>query len=114
MPAATTTAAPSGTNPGTKSRRKKGHRARLIVIVVVLALVAGIGYGAYWGVSTVRASLPQTTGEIKVPGLSGNVDVKRDSYGVPQIYADTDADLFRAQGYVEAGTASTRWTSGAT
>ncbi|WP_328377387.1 penicillin acylase family protein [Streptomyces sp. NBC_00440] len=102
MPAATTTAVPSGTKSGTKSRKKKGRRARLIVIVVVLALVAGIGYGSYWGVSTVRASLPQTTGEIKVPGLSGNVDVKRDSYGVPQIYADTDADLFRAQGYVQA------------
>ncbi|WP_329166408.1 penicillin acylase family protein [Streptomyces sp. NBC_01267] len=98
MPAATISAAPSGT----KSRKKKGRRARLLVIVLVLALVAGVGYGTYWGVSTVRASLPQTTGEIKLPGLSGNVDVQRDNYGVPQIYADTDDDLFRAQGFVQA------------
>ncbi|MEV8568248.1 penicillin acylase family protein [Streptomyces sp. NPDC051322] len=101
MPA-TTSAAPSGTHSGTKSRKKKGRRARLLVIVLVLALVAGVGYGTYWGISTVRASFPQTTGEIKVSGLSGAVDVKRDAYGIPQIYADTDEDLFRAQGYVQA------------
>ncbi|MCA1218994.1 penicillin acylase family protein [Streptomyces sp. 8L] len=82
--------------------KKKGRRARLIVIVLVLALVAGIGYGAYWGVGTVRASLPQTSGSIRLKGLSGPVDVERDSYGIPQIYANSDADLFRAQGYVQA------------
>lgn len=30
------------------------------------------------------------------------MDVKRDGYGIPQIYASTDADLFMAQGYVQA------------
>ncbi|MEK8143690.1 penicillin acylase family protein [Streptomyces sp. M10(2022)] len=68
----------------------------------MLALVAGVGYGAFWSVSTVRASYPQTTGSIELKGLSGNVDVKRDDYGIPQIYADTDSDLFRAQGFVQA------------
>ncbi|MER5890029.1 penicillin acylase family protein [Streptomyces sp. NPDC001941] len=97
MPANTT--APPAAKPG---KKKKGRRARLIVLVLVLALVAGIGYGAYWSVSTVRASFPQTSGTVKVPGLSGQVEVKRDSYGIPQIYADTDEDLFRAQGYVQA------------
>ncbi|MER7518947.1 penicillin acylase family protein [Streptomyces sp. NPDC126499] len=82
--------------------KKKGRRARLIVLVLVLALVAGVGYGAYWGVSTVRGSFPQTTGTIRIDALSGPVEVKRDAYGVPQIYADNEADLFRAQGYVQA------------
>jgi penicillin amidase len=91
---------PANTPP--PSGKKKGRRARLIVIVLVLALVAGVGYGAYWGVSTVRASLPQTTGSLQLKGLSGPVDVRRDSYGVPQIYANTDQDLFRAQGFVQA------------
>ncbi len=68
----------------------------------MLALVAGVGYGAYWGVSTVRAPFPQTTGTLRLAGLAGPVDVKRDAYGVPQIYASTDEDLFRAQGYVQA------------
>ncbi|SCD90066.1 penicillin amidase [Streptomyces sp. DvalAA-14] len=82
--------------------RKKSRRVRLVVIAIVLMLVAGIGYGSYWGVSTVRASFPQTTGSLQLKGLSGPVDVKRDANGIPQIYADTSADLFRAQGYVQA------------
>ncbi|WP_137988828.1 penicillin acylase family protein [Streptomyces vilmorinianum] len=91
---------PSNTTaPPTK---KKGRRARLILLVLVLALVAGVGYGGYWGVTTVRGSFPQTTGEIRLDALSGQVEVKRDAYGVPQIYADTEADLFRAQGFVQA------------
>ncbi|MFB7409652.1 penicillin acylase family protein [Streptomyces sp. NPDC056202] len=82
--------------------KKKGRRARLILLVLVLALVAGVGYGGFWGVTTVRASFPQTTGEIRLDSLSGEVEVKRDANGVPQIYADNEADLFRAQGYVQA------------
>ncbi|MFJ5832334.1 penicillin acylase family protein [Streptomyces sp. NPDC093089] len=82
--------------------KKKGRRARLLLLVLVLALVAGIGFGGYWGVSTVRASFPQTTGEIRLDKLSGEVEVKRDANGVPQIYADNETDLFRAQGYVQA------------
>ncbi|MER6129198.1 penicillin acylase family protein [Streptomyces sp. NPDC001795] len=95
------TTASSGQKPG-KSGRKKGRRARLLLIVLVLALVGGFGYGGYWSVSTVRASFPQTRGSITLEGLSGPVDVKRDGYGIPQIYASSDEDLFMAQGYVQA------------
>ncbi|WP_369212693.1 penicillin acylase family protein [Streptomyces flavofungini] len=95
---------PSNTNAssGHKSGKKKGRRARLVVIVLVLAIVGGIGFGAYWSISTVRASFPQTKGTIKLDGLSGPVDVKRDGNGIPQIYAESDADLFMAQGFVQA------------
>ncbi|MFE0131281.1 penicillin acylase family protein [Streptomyces sp. NPDC059037] len=95
---------PSNTtaSSGHKSGKKKGRRARLIVIVLVLAIVGGIGYGAYWSISTVRASFPQTKGTIELDGLSGPVDVKRDGNGIPQIYAESDADLFMAQGFVQA------------
>ncbi|MET8648040.1 penicillin acylase family protein [Streptomyces sp. NPDC004074] len=99
MPANTN--ASSGQKPG-KSGRRKGRRARLLLIVLVLALVGGFGYGGYWSVSTVRASFPQTSGSIMLEGLSGPVDVKRDGYGIPQIYASSDEDLFMAQGYVQA------------
>ncbi|WP_327315699.1 penicillin acylase family protein [Streptomyces sp. NBC_01235] len=95
------TTATSGDKPG-KSGRKKGRKARLIVLVLVLAIIGGIAYGAYWSISTVRASFPQTKGSITLEGLSGAVDVKRDGYGIPQIYADSDEDLFMAQGYVQA------------
>ncbi|MCK7624927.1 penicillin acylase family protein [Streptomyces sp. RS10V-4] len=87
---------------GPAPKKKKGRRGRLVALTVVLLLVAGIGFGAYWSVSTVRASFPETTGSLKLPGLTDPVDVIRDANGIPQIYADTDEDLFRAQGYVQA------------
>ncbi|MFD7449064.1 penicillin acylase family protein [Kitasatospora sp. NPDC059827] len=83
-------------------RSKKFRRARLIVIVLVVLLVAGVGYGGYRGVTAVRASFPEVDGTVKVAGLSAPVDVKRDANGIPQLYADTGEDLFRAQGYVQA------------
>ncbi|MDF3302825.1 penicillin acylase family protein [Streptomyces tropicalis] len=95
------TTASTGDKPG-KSGRKKGRKARLLVLVLVLALIGGVAYGAFWSVSTVRASFPQTKGTISLPGLSGPVDVKRDGNGIPQIYASSSADLFMAQGYVQA------------
>ncbi|GHH80169.1 penicillin amidase [Streptomyces sulfonofaciens] len=96
-----TTTASSGRKSG-KSGRQKGRRARLLVLLLVLAIVAGVGYGAYWSVSTVRASFPQTKGSVRLQGLAGPVDVKRDAHGIPQIYASSDRDLFMAQGYVQA------------
>ncbi|MFF4502655.1 penicillin acylase family protein [Streptomyces sp. NPDC001401] len=99
MPSNTT--ATTGDKPG-KSGRKKGRKARLVVLVLVLAIIGGVAYGAYWSISTVRASFPQTKGSITLDGLSGPVDVKRDGYGIPQIYASSDEDLFMAQGYVQA------------
>ncbi|WP_432095523.1 penicillin acylase family protein [Streptomyces sp. bgisy100] len=84
------------------SGKRKGRRARLLVFAVVLLLVAGFGYGTYWSLSTVRASFPETTGSVKLDGLSGPVQVKRDGHGIPQVYADTEEDLFRAQGFVQA------------
>ncbi|MEU3659395.1 penicillin acylase family protein [Streptomyces sp. NPDC032940] len=96
-----TNTASSGQQPG-KSGRKKGRKARLLVLVLVLAVIGGLAYGAYWSISTVRASFPQTKGSLTLEGLSGPVDVKRDGYGIPQIYASSEEDLFMAQGYVQA------------
>jgi len=54
------------------------------------------------GVSLVRRSFPQTSGQLSLSGLTAKVTVLRDDRGVPQIYADNPQDLFRAQGYVAA------------
>lgn len=65
----------------------------VVLVLLVLAVVA---------VVVVRRPLPQTDGEVAVPGLSASVEVLRDEHGIPQVYADTDDDLMRAQGYVHA------------
>jgi penicillin amidase len=42
---------------------------------------------------------PPVTGTVNVSGLTGSVDVLRDTYGVIHIYAANAADAFRVQGY---------------
>jgi penicillin amidase len=74
---------------------------RIVAYVAgALALVLlATGLYTLW---TVHRSFPQTSGDITVPGLRGDVTVLRDDKGVPQIYADNAEDLFLAQGYVQA------------
>ncbi|HEY7738532.1 MAG TPA: penicillin acylase family protein, partial [Candidatus Limnocylindria bacterium] len=79
-------------------RRWIGRIALVLLVVLLVALVAGTGFA----VITVRSSFPQTSGEATVPGLSAPVEVRRDEWGIPNITADTAEDLFRAQGYVSA------------
>ncbi|MGV8965535.1 MAG: penicillin acylase family protein [Cellulomonas sp.] len=79
--------------------RRRAVRYLLVVAgVVILALVAT----SVLALVVVRRPLPQTSGTIDVRSLSAEVDVLRDARGVPQITADTSADLFRAQGFVHA------------
>ncbi len=81
-------------------RRMRRFRNAAIALVVVLAVVLGaLGWYAY---DLSRKSFPTLDGSIEIAGLSGNVEVLRDKNGIPQIYADTPEDLFRAQGYVQA------------
>ena len=49
-----------------------------------------------------ETSLPQIEGAIQVPGLQDEVEVIRDPWGVPHIFADNLDDLFFAQGFVQA------------
>jgi penicillin G amidase len=49
-----------------------------------------------------RTRLAILDGTVKVPGLDSSVEVRRDRWGVPHIYAKTQHDLFLAQGYVAA------------
>ena len=67
--------------------------ALLVVVLGVVAILA---------VTWVRRPFPVTEGEIEVPGLQGKVEVIRGDQGIPQIYADSADDLFRAQGFVHA------------
>lgn len=49
-----------------------------------------------------RQSLARIEGDIVVPGLKEPVEVLRDEWGIPHIYARNTSDLFFAQGYVTA------------
>src|SRR5262245_52796322 len=49
-----------------------------------------------------RKSLSRSSGSVALAGLAEPVDVIRDRWGVPHIYARNTDDLFFAQGYVVA------------
>ena len=49
-----------------------------------------------------RQVLARTAGTMKLRGLEKPVTVLRDEWGIPHIYAETQADLFFAQGFVAA------------
>ncbi|MBC8098005.1 MAG: penicillin acylase family protein, partial [Armatimonadetes bacterium] len=77
-------------------------RLRLILgILLLILLLVAIG-GALFVNDLTRGMLPQLDGEARLPGLSAEVTVKRDAWGVPHIYASSASDLFAAQGYIQA------------
>lgn len=81
-------------------KRKFNWKKWLIVIagiIAALALVAFIGFTWF-----MNKSKPVIDGELAVTILDQDVTVTRDEKGVPHIFAKTDADLYRAQGYVQA------------
>lgn len=75
--------------------------ALLLVTVGACALVMNLHYGA---VNRYEAdpALAVLDGKISAPGLSGEVNIYRDQWGVPHIFSDNDYDLFFAVGYVQA------------
>jgi penicillin amidase len=66
----------------------------LVVLVAIVAVLVGV-----W---SVRRTFPEVTGEAELAGLDASVEVLRDDLGVAHLYAETSADLYRAQGYVHA------------
>jgi penicillin G amidase len=71
---------------------KSRHKA------VLGALAVGGGGLALW----LRRALSRAEGRVKVTGLQAGVEVLRDRWGVPHIYARSERDLFFAQGYLHA------------
>jgi penicillin amidase len=69
----------------------------LLVVIVIVGLLLSGGLWLF-----VQRTLPQTSGMLSVSGLANKVEVIRDTWGVPHIYAQSLDDLFFAQGYVMA------------
>jgi len=75
-------------------------------LFVLSAVIAGASQGVGSQNAALKelaqSSLAQIDGELQIPGLTNDVEVVRDQWGVPHIYAKTVDDLFTAQGYVMA------------
>lgn len=72
-------------------------------IAVLLALLAVLSAAALASAYVyLRQSLPKVEGEVPAPGLKAAVEVLRDAYGIPHIFASSEADAAYALGYVHA------------
>ncbi len=69
----------------------------LIIALLTITLVLLIGY---WRIF--RHPLPRRNGKTRLHGLNANVEVFWDERGVPHVYAQTEEDLIRAQGFLHA------------
>ncbi|HLO03242.1 MAG TPA: penicillin acylase family protein [Symbiobacteriaceae bacterium] len=87
---------PAPTPAPERRPRRRWLRYVALALVALVVIVAGGGY------LFLRRSLPQVTGELNLKGLGAPVTVTRDERGIPHIEAQTEVDLFRAQGYVTA------------
>jgi penicillin amidase len=63
------------------------------------ALLAGL---LACGYLYLRQSLPKTSGEVRLAGLARGVDVLRDRYGIPHVFAGSPQDAVFALGYAHA------------
>lgn len=76
--------------------------AQRLIVIIAAILVVVLVIGGVLATVLMRRPLPDHGGSVTLPLLDGEVEVMRDEIGVAHIYADTDADLFRAQGFVHA------------
>jgi penicillin amidase len=72
------------------------------LFLLLLSLVIALAGAVAAGLAFLRRFLPQTEGSARVAGLHGPVEIVRDRWGVPHLYAEDEDDLFFAQGYVHA------------
>ena len=98
-------AAPAFQKPLTPTayrRRRRNRRiAAAVIALAVLLLITALG-ARLWLQHAIRAGAPQLDGTLHISGLTAPVTIRRDTYGIPHIQANTEDDLLIAQGYITA------------
>lgn len=74
--------------------------AFLLSLIVLILIVGGFLLYIYWWL--VQRPAPKYEQNHSLDCLEKPVEILRDKHAIPHIYAETEADLFRAQGFVHA------------
>lgn len=75
------------------------RRIILLTSLIIVLVAGGIIFTLY---NWTQGPLPIHDGEIQIDGLTDTVEILRDEWGVPHIYASNPYDLFFAQGFTHA------------
>lgn len=71
---------------------------RVVLLLFALAAIVAAGLGVY----VIRRPFPVVRGQLQMPGVRAPVEIIRDRWGIPHIFAQNMPDLILAQGYVHA------------
>ena len=93
-------ASPAARTNGAGTKARRGPRAILKVVLVIVALLIATPLAILY--AGFAASLPKLDGSAAAPGLGATVTLSRDSLGTPTIEAATRADLAYGTGYAHA------------
>ncbi|MFB0566194.1 MAG: penicillin acylase family protein [Candidatus Aminicenantaceae bacterium] len=74
---------------------------KLLKIAAISLLFLFVGF-VIFSLFLIYNSLPKLKGKVTLGGLSADVEIIRDMWGVPHIFAQNEEDLFFALGYVHA------------
>ena len=71
-------------------------RLSLFFLILLIGVAGILGYHTFYN------QLPDHSATLQLAGVQSTVDVHWDPYGVPYIYADSEADLYFTVGYLHA------------
>jgi penicillin amidase len=75
---------------------RRSIRVGFGIVVVVVVAAAAVGWHLH------RRALPVISGRVRVPGLKARVEIVRDRWGVPHIFAASERDAYFGLGYAAA------------
>lgn len=70
----------------------------ILLALIIVVLIAGVVFLSY----IKRSAIPDYNKNQVISGLNNDVEVLRDKYAIPHIYAENENDLYRATGYMMA------------
>ena len=71
---------------------------RSLFVLIILLLIAGV----FLIRNVANRALPDYNKDVGLAGLTGEVEVYRDEFGIPHVYAENEPDLYRVTGYLQA------------
>lgn len=77
-------------------------KLKIVAIILTLLIAVVLIAGAIFVRSVAHRGLPDYNTNVELAGVTDEVLVYRDAYGIPHIYARNDNDLYRAVGYCMA------------
>ena len=71
---------------------------RAVIVIIIIALIGVVVLLR----NVSQRAIPDYNADIHIESLQASVEVFRDTFGIPHIYAENEEDLYRATGYVMA------------